>query len=76
MAAESLEDALKQLYLIDAIDENGSITRIGKTMAGTTLNYFYLISSFCAYEVIQVHSYNVFMIMVTAESCNLDVCIL
>ncbi|KGN62367.1 probable pre-mRNA-splicing factor ATP-dependent RNA helicase DEAH4 isoform X1 [Cucumis sativus] len=31
--SESLEDALKQLYLIDAIDENGSITRIGKTMA-------------------------------------------
>ncbi|OVA15404.1 Helicase [Macleaya cordata] len=30
---ESLEDALKQLYLIDAIDENGSITRIGRTMA-------------------------------------------
>lgn len=53
MAAESLEDALKQLYLIDAIDENGSITRIGQTMAGTTLNnYLYLVSSFCAYEVI------------------------
>lgn len=31
--SESLEDALKQLYLIDAIDENGSITRIGQTMA-------------------------------------------
>ncbi|XP_021809599.1 probable pre-mRNA-splicing factor ATP-dependent RNA helicase DEAH4 [Prunus avium] len=30
---ESLQDALKQLYLIDAIDENGLITRIGKTMA-------------------------------------------
>ncbi|XP_052185783.1 probable pre-mRNA-splicing factor ATP-dependent RNA helicase DEAH4 isoform X2 [Diospyros lotus] len=30
---ESLEDALKQLYLIDAIDENGSITAIGRTMA-------------------------------------------
>ncbi|XP_030459920.1 probable pre-mRNA-splicing factor ATP-dependent RNA helicase DEAH4 [Syzygium oleosum] len=29
----SLEDALKQLYLIDAIDENGSITSIGQTMA-------------------------------------------
>lgn len=35
-AAESLEDALKQLYLIDAIDENGSITSIGRTMAGTS----------------------------------------
>ncbi|KAJ4960743.1 hypothetical protein NE237_020653 [Protea cynaroides] len=30
---ESLEDALKQLYLVDAIDENGSITDIGRTMA-------------------------------------------
>lgn len=33
-AAEALEDALKQLYLIDAIDEDGSITSLGKTMAG------------------------------------------
>ncbi|KAG5527316.1 hypothetical protein RHGRI_028271 [Rhododendron griersonianum] len=32
-STESLEDALKQLYLIDAIDENGSITSIGQTMA-------------------------------------------
>ncbi|KAK9108437.1 hypothetical protein Syun_024448 [Stephania yunnanensis] len=31
---ESLEDALKQLYLIDAIDENGSITQVGRTMGG------------------------------------------
>lgn len=30
---ESLEDALRQLYLIDAIDENGQITHIGRTMA-------------------------------------------
>ncbi|KAK3032066.1 hypothetical protein RJ639_036280 [Escallonia herrerae] len=30
---ESLEDALKQLYLIDAIDENGTITSVGRTMA-------------------------------------------
>ncbi|KAJ9169364.1 hypothetical protein P3X46_017567 [Hevea brasiliensis] len=30
---ESLTDALKQLYLIDAIDENGSITSVGRTMA-------------------------------------------
>ncbi|KAL9225588.1 hypothetical protein vseg_001493 [Gypsophila vaccaria] len=30
---ESLSDALRQLYLIDAIDENGSITRAGRTMA-------------------------------------------
>ncbi|XP_068665462.1 probable pre-mRNA-splicing factor ATP-dependent RNA helicase DEAH4 isoform X2 [Aristolochia californica] len=30
---ESLEDALKQLYLIDAIDENGLITDIGRKMA-------------------------------------------
>ncbi|XP_020523399.1 probable pre-mRNA-splicing factor ATP-dependent RNA helicase DEAH4 isoform X2 [Amborella trichopoda] len=29
----SLEDALKQLYLIDAIDENGSITKVGQLMA-------------------------------------------
>lgn len=33
-AAESLQDALRQLYLIDAIDENGSITSVGRTMAG------------------------------------------
>ncbi|XP_010549283.1 PREDICTED: probable pre-mRNA-splicing factor ATP-dependent RNA helicase DEAH4 isoform X2 [Tarenaya hassleriana] len=32
-SVESLEDALKQLYLIDAIDENGIITSIGRTMA-------------------------------------------
>ncbi|EPS69425.1 hypothetical protein M569_05341, partial [Genlisea aurea] len=30
---DALEDALKQLYLIDAIDENGSITSLGRTMA-------------------------------------------
>lgn len=30
---ESLEDALKQLYLIDAIDEDGLITKIGRQMA-------------------------------------------
>ncbi|CAK9137322.1 unnamed protein product [Ilex paraguariensis] len=32
-SSESLEDALKQLYLIDAIDDNGSITSVGRTMA-------------------------------------------
>ncbi|CAM8971781.1 unnamed protein product [Rhodiola kirilowii] len=32
-SVESLEDALKQLHLIDAIDENGVITNIGRTMA-------------------------------------------
>ncbi|KAK2634797.1 hypothetical protein Ddye_029589 [Dipteronia dyeriana] len=32
-SAESLIDALKQLYLIDAIDESGSITTFGRTMA-------------------------------------------
>ncbi|KAF5952840.1 hypothetical protein HYC85_010784 [Camellia sinensis] len=32
-SSESLEDALKQLYLIDAIDEKGSISSIGRTMA-------------------------------------------
>uniref|UniRef100_A0A1J3HTC6 RNA helicase n=1 Tax=Noccaea caerulescens TaxID=107243 RepID=A0A1J3HTC6_NOCCA len=32
-SSESLEDALKQLYLIDAIDENGAITSIGRTMS-------------------------------------------
>nr|GEV77455.1 probable pre-mRNA-splicing factor ATP-dependent RNA helicase DEAH4 [Tanacetum cinerariifolium] len=31
-AAESLQDALKQMFLIDAIDANGTITSIGKTM--------------------------------------------
>ncbi|KAK7368456.1 hypothetical protein VNO80_10482 [Phaseolus coccineus] len=30
---ESLQDALKQLYLIDAIDENGAITSFGQKMA-------------------------------------------
>ncbi|RAL39995.1 hypothetical protein DM860_008135 [Cuscuta australis] len=32
-SVESLEDALRQLYLIDAIDENGAITCLGRTMA-------------------------------------------
>ncbi|KAL0408506.1 UNVERIFIED_CONTAM: putative pre-splicing factor ATP-dependent RNA helicase DEAH4 [Sesamum radiatum] len=32
-SAEALEDALKQLYLIDAIDEDGSITSLGRTMS-------------------------------------------
>ncbi|CAH9073998.1 unnamed protein product [Cuscuta epithymum] len=32
-SVESLEDALRQLYLNDAIDENGSITCLGRTMA-------------------------------------------
>ncbi|KVH97856.1 AAA+ ATPase domain-containing protein [Cynara cardunculus var. scolymus] len=32
-SSETLQDALKQLFLIDAIDENGTITAIGKTMA-------------------------------------------
>lgn len=35
---DSLEDALKQLYLIDAIDENGSITSIGQKMAELPLD--------------------------------------
>ncbi|PIN24636.1 DEAH-box RNA helicase [Handroanthus impetiginosus] len=32
-SSEALEDALKQLYLIDAIDEDGTITSLGRTMA-------------------------------------------
>lgn len=40
-AAESLEDALKQLYLIDAIDENGLITKVGRTMAGNTFSFHF-----------------------------------
>ncbi|KAG7647760.1 Helicase C-terminal [Arabidopsis thaliana x Arabidopsis arenosa] len=36
-SSESLEDALKQLYFIDAIDENGAITRIGRTMSDLPL---------------------------------------
>ncbi|KAJ4832589.1 hypothetical protein Tsubulata_023319 [Turnera subulata] len=32
---ESLQDALKQLYIINAIDDNGSMSSIGRTMAGT-----------------------------------------
>jgi HrpA-like RNA helicase len=38
-AAESLQDALKQLYLIDAIDENGSITSFGRVMAGKRFSF-------------------------------------
>lgn len=34
VSVESLEDALKQLYLIDAIDDTGLITSVGQTMAG------------------------------------------
>nr|GEX78261.1 probable pre-mRNA-splicing factor ATP-dependent RNA helicase DEAH4 [Tanacetum cinerariifolium] len=34
---ESLQDALKQLFLIDAIDANGTITSIWKTMADLPL---------------------------------------
>lgn len=32
-STDSLEDALKQLYLIDAIEDDGSITSIGRTMS-------------------------------------------
>ncbi|XP_015076967.1 probable pre-mRNA-splicing factor ATP-dependent RNA helicase DEAH4 [Solanum pennellii] len=32
-SVKSLEDALKQLYLVDALDENGSITSLGRKMA-------------------------------------------
>ncbi|TKY59874.1 ATP-dependent RNA helicase dhx8 [Spatholobus suberectus] len=32
-SSETLQDALKQLYLIDAIDENGAVTSIGRKMA-------------------------------------------
>lgn len=39
-AGESLEDALRQLYLIDAIDEKGQITPIGRTMAGNAMYLF------------------------------------
>ncbi|XP_052116466.1 hydroxyisourate hydrolase-like [Arachis duranensis] len=35
--AKSLQDALKQLYLIDVIDENGAITSIGQKMAELSL---------------------------------------
>ncbi|MCL7022340.1 hypothetical protein MKW94_004448 [Papaver nudicaule] len=34
---DSLEDALKQLYLINAIDESGTITQIGRTMSDLPL---------------------------------------
>lgn len=40
VVAESLEDALRQLYLIDAIDEDGSITSLGQTMAGKSIFWF------------------------------------
>uniref|UniRef100_A0A803M2B2 RNA helicase n=1 Tax=Chenopodium quinoa TaxID=63459 RepID=A0A803M2B2_CHEQI len=33
----SLDDALSQLYLIDAIDENGAITSVGRTMVELSL---------------------------------------
>lgn len=36
IAVKSLEDALKQLYLVDALDENGSITSLGRKMAGNS----------------------------------------
>ena len=32
---DCLEDALQQLYILDAIDEDGSITSLGKRMSGT-----------------------------------------
>ncbi|VAH94346.1 unnamed protein product [Triticum turgidum subsp. durum] len=35
---ESLEDALRQLYLIDAIDESGQITDVGRLMAELPLD--------------------------------------
>jgi ATP-dependent RNA helicase DHX8/PRP22 len=38
-SSESLQDALKQLYLIDAIDENGSITSFGRVMAGKRFSF-------------------------------------
>nr|GFC04568.1 probable pre-mRNA-splicing factor ATP-dependent RNA helicase DEAH4 [Tanacetum cinerariifolium] len=37
-SSESLQDALKQLFLIDAIDANGTITSIGKTMVGVSFS--------------------------------------
>ncbi|KAG9147645.1 hypothetical protein Leryth_015728 [Lithospermum erythrorhizon] len=36
-SAESLEDALRQLYLIEAIDEGGVITSLGRSMADLPL---------------------------------------
>jgi hypothetical protein len=36
---ESLEDALRQLYLIDAIDDDGQITNIGRAMSGIFFNF-------------------------------------
>lgn len=45
-AAESLEDALKQLYLIDAIDENGAITSVGRTMSGMFYCFSAVVSLF------------------------------
>lgn len=46
-AAEALQDALRQLYLIDAIDEDGSITSIGRTMAGIRFLSNLLLLCFC-----------------------------
>lgn len=46
VVAESLEDALRQLYLIDAIDEDGSITSLGQTMAGKSIFWFFFFFSF------------------------------
>lgn len=34
VAVETLENALRHLYAIDAIDEGGDITAIGRQMAG------------------------------------------
>ncbi|KAK9707499.1 hypothetical protein RND81_07G201800 [Saponaria officinalis] len=43
---ESLSDALRQLYLIDVIDENGNITRAGRTMAELPLEPAIVVEDF------------------------------
>lgn len=44
-AGESLEDALRQLYLIDAIDDDGQITNKGRAMSGNS-NFYQLMFFF------------------------------
>eukprot|EP00955_Chlamydomonas_euryale_P115567 366360-Chlamydomonas_euryale.AAC.19 len=38
LSAQALEDALRQLHCLDAIDENGAITAIGRRMSGLPLD--------------------------------------
>ena len=48
---DCLEDALQQLYILDAIHEDGSITSLGKRMSGThALDCFTLVLMNCLFS--------------------------